>query len=108
MRYLKFLSVIVFTCISSTTFSKPPGGQYYEIRIYHLNNADQEKRVDGYLRNALIPALHQNSIVNVGVFKPLANDTAADRKIYVIIPYKSLEQFSEIGEKVEKDKNYQS
>jgi hypothetical protein len=84
----------------------PPDRQYYEIRIYHLNTIDQENTVDKYLRDALIPVLHKNNIIHIGVFKALANDTSAVRKTYVIIPYKSLEQFIAVNDKIEKDKEY--
>jgi len=86
----------------------PPERQYYEIRIYHLTGIEQEKRIDKYLRDALIPVLHKNNIIHIGIFKPLANDTAAIRKVYVLIPYRSLDQYGTITDKIEKDKDYQS
>ncbi|HYO20781.1 MAG TPA: NIPSNAP family protein, partial [Flavisolibacter sp.] len=67
---------------------------------------DQESIVDDYLKNAYLPALHRNNIKLVGVFKPIGNDTAADRRIYVLVPYKSLEQFTELQTKLDKDKAY--
>lgn len=110
MKHLKIFHILLAVGLFApiTGHTAPPNRQYYEIRIYHLANTDQEKRLDAYLRNALIPALHKNSIYNVGVFKPLSNDTASDKKTYVIIPYRSLDQFNGIGNKIENDKKYLS
>ncbi|MBA4166577.1 MAG: NIPSNAP family protein [Chitinophagaceae bacterium] len=110
MKHFKRYGVFVLAMlmISAAANCMPPDRQYYEIRIYQLSNADQEKRVDKYLKEALIPALHKNNIINIGVFKSLGNDTSAIRKTYVLIPYKSLEQFSSVPDKIEKDKDYLS
>ena len=56
---------------------------YFELRVYHITSKDQETIIDDYLKNALIPALHKNDRKTIGVFKPIANDTAVDKKIYV-------------------------
>lgn len=61
-------------------------GSYYELKVYHIKDKTQEDLVDGYLRNAYVPALHRMGIKNVGVFKTLAKDTV-DRRIYVFIPF---------------------
>lgn len=100
--------LLLFLVIPVIANCMPPGRQYYEIRIYHLMSVDQEKRIDKYLAEALLPALHKNNIRNIGVFKPLSNDTAAIRKVYVLIPYRSLDQFGIVNEKIEKDKDYLS
>jgi hypothetical protein len=79
---------------------------YFELRVYHITSKDQESIIDDYLKNALIPALHKNDRKTIGVFKPLANDTAADKKIYVLIPHKSIKDFIELPKKLEKDNAY--
>lgn len=63
-------------------------GSYYEAIIYHYNAASQETIIDNYLEKVLVPALHSHGL-KAGIFKPLANDTAADKKTYVIIDHKS-------------------
>lgn len=89
-------------------FSNPPKQEYYELRLYHLKNAEQEKHIDKYLRDALIPGLHRAGIKQVGVFKPIGNDTAASRKVYVLIPYQSLNDLEGLDKKLEKDKTFLS
>ncbi|HXB05990.1 MAG TPA: NIPSNAP family protein [Puia sp.] len=83
-----------------------PRPEFYSIRIYQLRNADQEASVDKYLQTAFLPALHRQGIADVGVFKPVGNDTAAIRRIYVLIPLKSLEQFTGLSAALTKDDRY--
>lgn len=83
------ITVLFFTCflISGKSFSN----DIYQITVYHFKDAQQEITLDTYLQTAYLPALHRKQIKDVGVFKPIANDTAADKIIYVIVPIKSLE-----------------
>jgi hypothetical protein len=78
---------------------------YYQIKIYHLKNAGQEARIDAYLQNAYLPALHKMGINNIGVFKPVdVVDTA--RKVYVFVPFKNLDEMGKVEEKLQKDDDY--
>lgn len=79
--------------------------EFYEIRIYHLKTDAQERIVDSYLKNAYLPALHKAGIRTVGVFKTVEQDTA-DRKIYVLTPFKTLEQMTETANSIASDKAY--
>jgi hypothetical protein len=101
----------LFIAISLLTniFPKPaaaPKQEYYAIRIYQMQSAQQESRVDRYLQEAFLPSLHRQGIHDVGVFKPVGNDTAAIRRIYVLIPFKSLEQFAGLNTALSKDQEY--
>jgi hypothetical protein len=78
---------------------------YYRIRIFHYKTQSQEGRLDKYLKNALLPALHRAHIPKVGVLKPVEQDTA-DKKIYVLIPFKNLDQFENTRSRVQSDKQY--
>src|SRR5690242_6431630 len=104
MKYILALvaSVIAF----SFAHANPPKQEYYEIRIYQLSSPEQEKRLDAYLEDALVPALHRAGMSRIGVFKTIGNDTAAVRKIYVLIPYKTLNDFDALDTKLEKDNAY--
>ena len=105
MKYaLSLVALFTFLFAKST----PPKQEYYEIRIYQLANTDQEKRLDAYLKDAFVPALHRAGVSKVGVFKPIGNDTAAVRKLYVLIPYQSLGDFDNLDSRLEKDKAYAS
>ncbi len=106
---LRFLSsVIAFLIfISFTINGLPPGNQeYYQIKIYHLSQKNQEERVDNFLRQAYLPALHRAGIAKAGVFKPIEGDTAYGKRIYVFIPFSSMEQFLNLPEVLARDQQY--
>lgn len=58
---------------------------------------------DDFLKNAYLPALHRFGIKNIGVFKPITNDTASDKRIYVLIPFSSSVQWLAISDKINND-----
>jgi hypothetical protein len=104
-------ALILLSFLSQCSFSyarKNDSREYYEITVYHFKDAAQEKLIDNYLQNALLPALHKISIGKVGVFKALSNDTAADKLLYVFIPIKSLDEVSKITDKLSADATYQT
>lgn len=82
--------------------------QLYQIKIYHFDNTDQEQRVDNYLKEAYLPALHRTGIENVGIFKPLGQDTTSDRRIYVLVPFNSFKQFKSLPQTLQNDNMYLS
>jgi hypothetical protein len=86
--------------------ANPPKQEYYEIRIYQLSNQEQEKRLDAYLKDALLPALHRAGNGKIGVFKPVGNDTAAVKKVYLLIAYRSLTDLDELDNKLTNDNQY--
>lgn len=89
-----FLASIIM--VLSFANSAKPKQQYYQIIVYHVLNNGQMEQVDKYLQTAYLPALHRAGVSKVGVFKPIANDTAADKKIYVFMPLNSLEHVAQI------------
>jgi NIPSNAP len=109
-RHLFFLalSVLLLLTAFSSMAAAPmaPKQEFYAIRIYQFKTIQQEGRLDSFLQHALIPALHRQGIPEVGVFKPLANDTAAIRRIYVFIPMKSLDQIATLPGSLVKDAQY--
>src|SRR5882672_8710793 len=98
----------LFASIAPRVYGFAPARNYFQIRIYQLKNKEQEERVDKFLQQAFLPALHRAGISKVGVFKPIANDTAAIRRIYVLIPFKSLDQFTGLSKSLAKDNQYMS
>jgi len=63
----------------------------YELIVYKLKTADQMTATDNYLKDAYIPAMHRLGIRQIGVFKPVANDTAEIKKVIVLVQYISLD-----------------
>jgi NIPSNAP len=96
-----FLLVTMFTL---TTFAKGKP-QYYETRVYSFKTAAQKAVVEDYFKNAAIAAYNRAGIASVGVFDEA--DQKDGLKLYVLIPYKSLEEFGKIGAKLSADAVYQ-
>jgi len=88
--------------------ANPPvkGGEFYQITVYHFANTAQQELIEQYLKDAYLPALHKQKIKNIGVFTAIANDTAVDKRIYVIYPIQSLQQVLTIKENLDKDEAY--
>jgi hypothetical protein len=82
--------------------------EYYRITVYHFATAEQEKVLDNYLEKALLPSLHKNKFENIGVFKPIANDTAADKTIYVYVNAKTIEGLIAIDGLINADTDYKT
>jgi hypothetical protein len=81
-------------------------GEFYQITVYHFANTAQQELIEQYLKDAYLPALHKQKIKNIGVFTAIANDTAVDKRIYVIYPIQSLQQVLTIKENLDKDEAY--
>jgi hypothetical protein len=84
-----------------------PKGEFFEIKVYTITSADQERVVDEYLAKAYLPALHRAGIKTVGVFKPIETDTLYfGKRIFVLTPFKSLEHFATLEQTLQKDQQY--
>lgn len=103
---LSFL-LLIFCSLSAWAGEKPAAREYYQIRIYHLKTEAQVQTVENYLSQAYLPALHRAGIKQVGVFKPVTQDTA-DLRIYVLVPFKTLSQFENLPGLLEKDATHAS
>jgi hypothetical protein len=99
--------VLFFLIASFRSIVAAPAIQdFYEIKIYRITDKSQERRIDAYLKDALLPALHRAGIAKVGVFKPIENDTAFGKLVYVFIPYRSIDQFIQLSDVLGKDDVY--
>ena len=108
-RWPSFLIVLLlsFTTTAAVAANPPAAREWYEIKIYHFKDAEQEKVLDNYLQTAYLPALHKAGIGKVGVFKAIANDTAADKQLYVFIPVKAMDKWMKLPAQLEADAAYQ-
>ncbi len=102
-----FIKTLLFLVMGFTAFANPPEREFYQIKIYTVNSKEQERRVEQYLKDAYIPAMHRMGIKTIGVFKPVATDTASYGKlIYVLTPIKNLDQLLVIPVKLNADAAY--
>ncbi|MEO6893881.1 MAG: NIPSNAP family protein [Ginsengibacter sp.] len=100
------LIIFSFMIFSINGYSKPTNKMIFQFRVYHLKDNQQVSMTDSFLQDALLPALHRFGIKNVGVFKPLGNDTAVDKLIYVLIPFTSLDQWKKISDRLQSDATF--
>ena len=109
MKKISLLLVGLFLlqqlCWSQT---RKDGREFYQLTVYHYTKDDQEKKLDAYLENALLPALHRMKIKHVGVFKAISNDTSSAKSLYVLLPLSSLDMIGRIETGIQADKDYQT
>ena len=109
-KTLAKISLLIFLCLPMFSIAAPPKktGEFYQITIYHFSNTAQQTVIEQYLKDAYLPALHRQQVKNIGIFTLIANDTATDKRIYVIVPLKSLEQVTQVTSKLDSDNEYQA
>ena len=106
--FAKLLFLFIFSLpFFSNAFSPIKDGEFYQITVYHFANSKQQNIIEQYLKDAYLPALQRQQIKSIGVFTNIANDTSADKRLYVMYPIKSLQQVTELAGKLEKDNVYQ-
>lgn len=98
-------TIIAAFLICLGSFVKAADGYYYQLKIYHFKTDAQQSRVDAYLQNAYLPAMHRAGIKNIGVFKPVESDTLGKR-LYVFIPYKTFGEIKKIDMALAADQQY--
>lgn len=101
-------SIFVFLLFTGSLFAQVSQQEFYQIKIYNLDNQEQESIVDNYLEHVYLPALHRAGIPSAGFFKPVASDENAGKLIYVFIPFKSLDQFLKLPENLQKDEKFKN
>ncbi|MBS7567065.1 NIPSNAP family protein [Mucilaginibacter sp. Bleaf8] len=94
---MAFFAIIITTSASIAQNAARAYSDYYQISVYHIKNSSQVDSLSSYLQNTYIKQLHQLGISKVGVFLPIANDTSADKRIIVWIPFKSLNDIHKIA-----------
>lgn len=113
LSFFKSVTAAVCTaCVIILSAWNSPSGKnkadFYQLTVYHYNSAQQEQILDDYLQHALLPALHRNKLNKIGVFKAVANDTAAVKTMYVLMPVKNLESVTKLQKKLLADTEYQT
>jgi len=107
----RFLSCAIFILLLVAPIDKTiaaPPREFYQLTVYHYETSAQEQVLDTYLQQALLPALHRQQLKQVGVFKAISNDTSTLKKLYLLIPFHSLEAVTAITLKLRNDKEYQT
>ncbi len=101
------LLVIALLIFTPVVHSQTSGNQeFYQLKVYNFSAKSQEDQIDKYLEDSYLPALRRTGIETVGVFKPVAGQDDHGKKIYVLIPFKSMQQIADLSAKLEKDQKY--
>jgi hypothetical protein len=91
---------------ASVLNAKKADMEFYELRVYTLKNSEQQTLVEDYFKSAAIPALNRLGIKHVGVFTELKPN--GQTRVFVIIPYKSIDDFITINDRLETDEKYKA
>lgn len=89
---------------AATTDGKKDAREFYELRAYTLKDQSKLQLVEDYFEKAAIPALNRLGSRTVGVFRELKPSDPL--KLYVLIPYSTLEAFLRVDESLMKDATY--
>ncbi len=109
LRYsLFFICYFALSSMQANASTEPGRASLYEIRIYHFKDSMQERILDEYLQQAFLPALHRAGFAKIGVFKVIGNDTLDDKKVFVLISFKSFEQFQKLPAVLAKDETFKT
>ncbi|RRB06891.1 NIPSNAP family protein [Larkinella rosea] len=79
--------------------------EFYELRIYTLKNGKQQKLVENYFQNALIPALNRLGSKTIGVFTEYL--AQGFTKLVAVIPFQSLDDYFKLPDTLARDSAYQ-
>ncbi len=108
MNTQKLILLLLLCGVSFAALSVAPKREYYEIRTYFFKDKSQEEKADKFLKDAYLPALKRAGISKVGVFKPVETDSTYGKRIYLLIPYTSLDQFTKLPDVLQKDKLFET
>jgi hypothetical protein len=107
-RFALSFILIPFFVVALSTSILAASRDYYQIQVFRLTGKVQEEKIDNFLKNAYLPALHRAGIEKVGVFKPIESDTTSGKRVYIWIPFSSPDHFAEIQDVLAKDQMYQT
>ena len=103
MKKAILLSVLTtMLLLGVTTNSNAAPRDYYLLQIYHCSTQKQIEHLDVFMKSTYLPYLHEAGIAKIGVFTPIDNDTAIDKKLFVWVPLKSIDDLGRLDQKIEK------
>ncbi len=88
---------IFFTSQVNANVNAKPRGEYYQLMVYHFKSSEQQAVTEAYIKNIYLPVLHAIGLKNIGVFTSIDNDTALDKRLYILVPINKLDQLTVIS-----------
>jgi hypothetical protein len=107
-HFLKYLCALALLLTITAQAGAATGGDYYQLRVYTIENSLQESAMDQYLQEAYIPALKRAGIKDVGVFKTIEGRNDGQRLIVVFLPFSSMKQLEKVTGLLEKDNAFKT
>ncbi len=103
---LSIICLLFCTLLSiSFSYGQQNKKHFYQLKVYHLADDAQQQRVDQYLKEAYVPAMHRAGVEHVGVFHTIDSEVPMT---YVLMPYTSFEKIMQTETALGKDKKYLS
>jgi hypothetical protein len=93
------------TGASAQAQENPKGREYYELRRYHLQSGPQQKGLDAFLAEALIPALNRMGMNPIGAFNLYIGPETPT--LYLLTPAASLDTLVNAELKLATDEEFQ-
>ncbi len=81
------------------------GTEYYELRTYHVRIGEQKTALDGFLRDAAVPAWNRQGIRPVGVFETSGGPEMP--KVHVLLTHSGLVSVSTSADRLADDAEFQ-
>jgi hypothetical protein len=100
-----FLAALSLLLARTVIAADSSGRQYYELQIYTTKSEKQQNLINDYWQKAGVPAYNRLGAKTVGVFTPL--EASETNKVYVLIPFDSLDAVAAAPQKLAADKDYQ-
>lgn len=101
MKKINLIAIFLFLAIGAFAQAKK---EFYELRTYELKFGTPRSNIENYFKNALFPALNKHGVKNIGAFGELGLSDPA--KIYILIPYASIEEFAAVNSKIKTDEDF--
>jgi hypothetical protein len=106
MKNKVIFGLFLFVLFSASVTVQAEDRTILQLKIYTIESELQELRMDQFLKDAYIPALHRAGIRHVGVFKPVSDDPLNGKRIFVLIPFRDISQFEQIDRVLGTDDQY--
>lgn len=95
------------TAVAPPVSAAPTGStqrELYELRRYALRMGPRQALVDGYMQDALLPALRRLGLGPMGAFGVAVGPNAPS--LHLVIPHPNAESFATLGARLSRDATY--
>ena len=105
IRFLTVIFLLAFASIFTSCSSVDSNQEFYELRVYKSTNAENQKVILKYIKDAYKPGLKKIGLNRIGVFTNAKND-AVDHSVYMLIPFKTAKQYTNRSDLLFTDPEY--